>query len=82
MTNPTLNVCKGTTVTFVINAVGHPFWLKTIQGTGTANAYTDGVTGNATSSGTLTWVVAATAPSPLFYDCEHHSAMTGTINVN
>ena len=80
--NPTLDVCKGDTVTFNIAATGHPFWLKTIQGASQANAYTDGVTGNGTTTGALTWVVSAAAPTPLYYNCEFHGAMTGIINVH
>jgi hypothetical protein len=80
--NPTLDVCKGTTVTFTLNAAGHPFWLKTIQGAGTTNPYTDGVTGNGNSTTDLVWVVSSAAPSLLYYDCEFHGAMTGIINVH
>lgn len=80
-TNPTLNLIRGETYTFQINAVGHPFWIKTVQSTGTANAYTDGVTGNGTDSGTLTFVVPMTAPALLYYDCEIHASMTGEIHI-
>lgn len=80
-TNPTLNLIRGETYIFQISAVGHPFWIKTIQSTGTANAYTDGVTGNGTDSGTLTFVVPGTAPALLFYDCEIHASMAGEIHI-
>jgi len=80
-TNPTLNLVRGETYTFQINAPGHPFWIKTVQSTGQANAYNDGVTGNGTDSGTLTFVVPASAPATLFYDCEFHASMTGQINI-
>ena len=80
--NPTLSVCRGMTFTFNINAVGHPFYLKSIQGSGTGDAYTDGVTNNGIDTGTITWTVSAAAPTPLFYDCEFHAAMTGQIDVN
>jgi len=46
--NPTLNVVRGRTYTFNITATGHPFYIKTIQGSGTGNAYSNGVTGNGT----------------------------------
>lgn len=29
--NPTLQLVRGQTYTFAINAVGHPFWIKTAQ---------------------------------------------------
>lgn len=79
--NPTLTVVRGCTYTFNITASGHPFLIKTVQGTGAGNAYNDGVTGNGTQSGTLTWTVAANAPNSLFYNCQFHSPMTGSITV-
>ena len=36
--NPTLNLVRGTTYTFTVNASGHPFWIKTVNSAGTANA--------------------------------------------
>ena len=74
--NPTLNLLRGFTYTFNINASGHPFYIKTSQTTGTGNQYTNGVTGNGTQSGTLTFAVPYNAPSTLYYICQYHSAMT------
>ena len=77
--NPTLNLLRGFTYTFSINASGHPFYIKTAQTTGTGDQYTSGVTGNGTQSGTLTFAVRYNAPSTLYYICQYHSAMKGTI---
>jgi hypothetical protein len=33
---------KGGTYTFNMSTAGHPFFINTIQGTGTANAYASG----------------------------------------
>lgn len=41
--NPTLTLVRGYTYYFVVSAPGHPFWIKTAQTTGTANAYNDGL---------------------------------------
>ena len=79
--NPTLTVVRGGTYSFNIAAPGHPFYIKTVQSAGTGNQYTNGVTGNGTTNGTLTWVVPANAPASLFYDCSVHSGMTGEITV-
>ena len=79
--NPTLTVHRGSTYTFTVTATGHPFWIKTAQSTGTGNAYSTGVTNNGIQTGTVTWVVDNGAPSTLFYNCQIHSNMTGTINV-
>ncbi len=79
--NPELTFCRGSTYVFSVNANGHPFYIKTVQGAGTANAYTDGVTGNSTQVGNVTFVVSPTAPSTLFYDCSIHSVMTNVIHI-
>jgi parallel beta-helix repeat protein len=79
--DPTLELVRGELYTFNITAPGHPFWVKTTPGRGTANAYSNGVTGNGTSSGILTFSVPMTAPDTLHYNCEFHAPMTGQINV-
>jgi subtilisin family serine protease len=79
--NPTLSVIEGQTCTFNINAVGHPFWIRTVAGVGITNAYNSGVTNNGEDSGTITFVVPYDAPSTLYYNCEYHSSMGGIINV-
>ena len=79
--NPLLTLERGLTYTFSIRAIGHPFWIKTTRTTGQENAYDTGVINNGTDNGTLTFVVADDAPSTLYYNCEYHSSMAGTINI-
>ena len=79
--NPTLNLVRGQTYNFNVSASGHPFWIKTVQSTGTGNAFNTGVTNNGTQTGTLVFVVPGSAPSTMFYDCEFHFSMSGQINV-
>jgi len=79
--NPNLTFVRGNTYVLNINTPSHPFYIKTVQGNGTGNAYSTGVTGNGISSGTLTFVVPMDAPDTLFYNCQFHGAMTGTITV-
>ena len=79
--NAPLQLTRGETYTFNLNAPGHPFLLKTVQGNGVGNQYTSGVTGNGTQTGTLTFSVPLDAPNTLFYNCEFHFSMTGTITV-
>lgn len=78
--NPTLTLTRGTSYTFEINAPGHPFWIKSVQGIGTANGF-PGVINNGLTVGTITWTVPLDAPDTLFYNCEFHSHMTGTIQI-
>ncbi len=79
--NPTLTLCRGSTYTFAVNATGHPFYIKTVASVGNTNAYNTGVTGNGMDVGNVVFVVDASAPNTLFYNCSVHAAMTGTINV-
>jgi hypothetical protein len=79
--DPVLTLERGTTYTFFLNNPGHPFSIKTAQINGTGSRYNNGVTGNASTSGTLIFSVPADAPSTLFYNCEVHLAMGNMINI-
>ena len=80
--NAVLTLTRGQTYTFDIQSgAAHPFFIKTVQGAGTGNAYNNGVTNNGTTSGTITFTVPFDAPDTLFYDCANHSPMTALINV-
>jgi hypothetical protein len=79
--NPAITVVRGQTYTFELNASGHPFWIKTAATTGTGDAYSTGVTNNGDDVGTITWTVDIDAPNTLYYICQNHSAMGGTITV-
>ena len=84
-TNPDIVVYKGCTYNFVVDAPGHPFYIKTQYGTGTANQFDDSyVTNNGADQGTVTLKVPAndsssTADTILFYQCGNHVAMKGRI---
>jgi hypothetical protein len=79
--NPSLAFCRGSTYVFAVNSPGHPFYIKTVQSTGTGNAYSSGVSGNGATAGNVTFAVPSDAPATLFYDCSIHAAMTGTITI-
>lgn len=81
--NPTLTLTRGQTYTFTLDVLGHPFWIVTARGAAevNTNAFNAGVTGNGSSTGTLTFVVPASAPSTLFYQCGFHDVMGGQLNV-
>lgn len=80
--NPTISLVRGFRYEFAVNAPGHPFWIKTATGTGTGNQYNTGVTNNGVDVGTITFDVPANAPSTLYYQCQFHAPMVGTIAVN
>jgi hypothetical protein len=79
--NPSFTVVRGQSYTFDIMATGHPFWIKTAATTGTNDQYNIGVTNNGTQLGTITWTVDIDTPDTLYYICQYHSNMKGTINV-
>ena len=80
--DPTLTLLRGFTYIFSVNASGHPFWIKTASVTGTGSAYSSGVTNNGTASGDITFAVPYNAPNTLYYICQYHSGMAGTINIS
>jgi hypothetical protein len=60
--NPPLNLTRGKSYTFQVSATGHPFWIKTAQSLGSADAYNTGVTNNGPENGTVTFTVTDSAP--------------------
>ncbi len=72
---------RGETYTFSVAALGHPFIIKSVQGTGTDNGFNEGVTNNGISDGTITFQVPDNASDTLFYNCEFHGSMTGIISI-
>ena len=81
MPNPALTLCRGSTYTFAVNTPTHPFYIKTVASTGAGNAYSNGVTGNGTTAGNVTFVVPSSAPDLLFYVCSVHAPMQGMIHI-
>lgn len=79
--NPTLRLQRGVTYEFHVDAAGHPFRINTANTTGTGSEYSDGVTNNGAETGIVTFTVPMDAPSILYYNCEVHSSMNGTIYV-
>ena len=79
--NPTLYLTRGESYTFSINASGHPFYIKTVNGTGTGNQFANGVSGQGTQVGDVVFTVPMNAPNKLYYNCQYHSSMNGTIHI-
>ena len=77
--DPDLDFYVGDTINFDIDTPGHPFYLKTVQGTGT-NDLISGVTNNGATNGTVSWT--PTAAGTYYYQCSLHNGMYGTITVN
>jgi hypothetical protein len=80
--NPTLTLVRGFTYFFTVNASGHPFWFQTTSGAyDSGNTYSTGVTNGGDDVGIVQFTVPVTAPNTLYYICQNHSSMNGTITV-
>ncbi len=88
-TEPTLTLYRGETYTFNVNAVGHPFYLTTDDGSsyssgGYVGEFVSGVTNSRVDNGTLTFVIdplPGSVPDTLYYACGNHGSMYGQINI-
>jgi len=76
--DPNLTFSVGDTISFVVSASGHPFYLKTVAGTGTGNTIS-GITNNGTTNQTITWT--PTSAGTFYYQCSLHGGMVGTITI-
>jgi hypothetical protein len=82
VSNATIAMVRGGLYTIQVNAVGHPFWIQTSAGAyNAANVITSGIINNGAAVGTITFQVPADAPSTLYYVCQNHAVMAGTITV-
>jgi len=82
--NPPLTLERGKTYAFALQGVSaaHPFNINTMNTTGSANLYNDGVTNNgATGSTVISFSVPQAAPDSLHYNCGNHAAMNGPITI-
>ena len=77
--DPSITINVDDTIDFVVDASGHPFYLKTVQGTGTSDLVS-GVTNNGATNATVTWT--PTTAGTYYYQCSLHNGMYGTITVN
>ena len=74
-----ITIKVGDTINFNLSVSGHPFYIKTSQGTGTNNL-ANSVSRNGSESGTVSWT--PNAVGTYYYQCSLHSGMYGTITVN
>ena len=80
--DPTIYLARGQSYEFDLNASGHPFHIQTSSGAYNAsNLYTTGVTNAGAAVGRIKFAVPFAAPNTLYYVCENHPAMNGTIVV-
>ena len=79
VSNGTLYFEKGKKYRVHVNATGHPFWIQTSSGAyNSGSVYSTGITNNGTQSGHIIVELASNAPQ-LYYACQYHSSMAGSI---
>lgn len=65
-----------------VNAPGHPFWIQTVSGGySSGNVYSTGITNNGTAVGHIIVEFPQNAPDDLYYVCQYHPSMQGSISV-
>ena len=79
--NSAVTIMKGDQLSFVVNATGHPVWIKSTKTVGTANSITANITNNGTQSGSIVWDTSSVTPGTYYYNCENHDTMSGNIVV-
>jgi len=73
---------KGKKYRIHVNATGHPFWIQTVSGAySSGNVYSTGITNGGAQAGHILVELPQNAPDSLYYACEYHSSMAGSISV-
>ena len=81
VSNGVIHFKKGKKYRVKIEATGHPFWIQTVSGAYSAgNVYSTGVTNGGTQSGVILVELPQNAPDTLYYACQYHSSMAGSIS--
>jgi len=75
--DPTVTVEVGDTLNFVVDASGHPFYIRVSDGG--ANVSTPAATNQGAQSGTVSWT--PNTAGTYYYQCGNHAGMIGTITV-
>jgi len=83
--NPALTLFRGYIYAFNLNYTSnHPFWIKTVAGTGNANGLPNGATNGRNGGDYAILFISKGAPAnwnSLSYNCALHAGMTGTITI-
>lgn len=79
--NGSIHFKKGKKYRIIVNAPGHPFWIQTVSGGySLANVYSTGITNAGTDNGRILVELPQNAPNDLYYACQYHSSMAGSIS--
>jgi alpha-tubulin suppressor-like RCC1 family protein/plastocyanin len=75
--DPTVTVEIGDTLNFIVDASGHPFYIRVSDGG--ANVSTPAATNQGSQSGTVSWT--PNTVGTYYYQCGNHAGMLGIITV-
>ncbi|NDB58662.1 hypothetical protein EB001_09470 [bacterium] len=82
VSNGLINFQRGKKYRIYINASGHPFWIQTVSGAySVGNVYSTGITNGGAQVGHIIVELPQDAPDNLYYACQFHSSMAGSISV-
>lgn len=80
--NGTIDFIKGKRYRIFVNATNHPFWIQTVPGGySLANLYSSGITNAGADNGSIIVELPQDAPNNLYYACQYHPSMSGSISV-
>ena len=78
--DPSISAKVGDTISFNVNAPGHPFYLIIVSNGGTdSNNEVEGASNNGASSGNVSWTPSTAGT--FYYICDYHPSMIGTITI-
>jgi hypothetical protein len=78
--NISINVNKGDILVFNINALGHPFLIKTERSTGTRGSLN--IPNNGSETGNIIWDTSNVDTGTYYYNCQIHRSMGGEIIIS
>ena len=76
--DPEITFLVGSKIVFLINAPGHPFYLKVKPGIGKKDQI-ENIENNGDTKGSISWVPQK--PGKYYYQCGKHKNMVGVINI-
>ena len=77
-TDPELTFLVGSKIDFLIDAPGHPFYLKIKAGIGKKDQI-ENIENNGDTTGIISWIPEK--PGRYYYQCGKHKSMFGVINI-
>ena len=77
-TDPELTFSVGSKIDFLLNAPGHPFYLKIKAGIGKKDQI-ENIENNGGTTGIISWIPEK--PGRYYYQCGKHKNMVGVINI-